>query len=246
MRRAPSRQISSSASVNSGRASSSATTLNIGVTFLTGVSPPALVFVQRGRDAAPQLRWPIHKFWLYLVAEAAVGVLLGAAGGLHDAVKADELADDESHVVLDDARSAKSSLTPGCRPGRRSGLRSRESAPRGGNATWCGRGRWARPPTASRGVVMSGPAPRTALRRRNRVLSAVTVVLLGPVAPLAVAATTPPASPTPGRHDATTGRALPAFRPPAPNAYLRRLALAGTPVAPPPRRLAASQLAFVF
>src|SRR5581483_4940406 len=166
--------------------------------------------------------------------------------GLHDAVKADELADDESHVVLDDARSAKSSLTPGCRPGRRSGLRSRESAPRGGKATWCGRGRWARPPTASRGVVMSGPAPRTALRRRNRVLSAVTVVLLGPVAPLAVAATTPPASPTPGRHDATTGRALPAFRPPAPNAYLRRLALAGTPVAPPPRRLAASQLAFVF
>src|SRR5581483_179460 len=66
MRRAPSRQISSSASVNSGRASSSATTLNIGVTFLTGVSPPALVFGQRGRDAAPQLRWPIHKFWLYL------------------------------------------------------------------------------------------------------------------------------------------------------------------------------------
>ena len=32
------------------------------------------------------------------VPEAAVGVLLGAAGGLHDAVEADELADHDSHA----------------------------------------------------------------------------------------------------------------------------------------------------
>jgi hypothetical protein len=34
------------------------------------------------------------------VLEAPVRVLVGSAGGLHDAVEADELADDDSHAML--------------------------------------------------------------------------------------------------------------------------------------------------
>src|SRR5579885_1246220 len=66
MRRAPSRQISSSARLISALASSSVTTLNIGVPSSPAITRRSFVLGQRGRYAAPPIRWPIHNFRSYL------------------------------------------------------------------------------------------------------------------------------------------------------------------------------------
>ena len=65
MRRPLSLQISSLPRESSSPAAFSATTFNIGVSFLAGVPPPSLVNISSTRRyAAPPLRWVIHRFWL--------------------------------------------------------------------------------------------------------------------------------------------------------------------------------------
>src|SRR5579884_958242 len=77
MRRAPSRQISSSARLISALASSSVTTLNIGVPSSPAITRRSFVLGQRGRYAAPPIRWPIHNFRSYLTSPSGAGTKIG-------------------------------------------------------------------------------------------------------------------------------------------------------------------------